>query len=218
MCLYNQEAANVLFYLGKIPKLYRSHDFQNGFLIKKRDEIGKLHLNRRTGSVGVLDQPREEEAIEKCIEACVLEYAAKIKQHQEEEQIPFNTTVIMIYGAGHNFSKYQGQRYSRTLKQDVVIEVEVIDCTVPHRHVPNHSSNTFSNMLRVRIGIFLIVSSVLASALIPSVSFEPFGSHEIGLSIIILASIFIGAGMGYLFPKIKNCFSSHTDQVSPSIS
>lgn len=93
----------------------------------------------------------------------------------------------------------------------------MIDCKVPyHRHVPNHPSNT-SNMLRVRIGIFLIVSAVLASALIPSVSFEPFGSHEIGLSIIILASIFIGAGMGYLFPKIKNCFS-HTDQASPSIS
>ncbi len=62
MCLYDQEAANVLFYLGKIPKLYRSHEFRNGFLTKKQDEIGKLHFNRRAEAISVLDQPREEEA------------------------------------------------------------------------------------------------------------------------------------------------------------
>lgn len=132
MCLHDQEAANVLFYLGKIPKLYPSHEFRNGFLIKKRDQIGKLHINSKAEAIHALDQPREEEAIEKCIEACIWEHAAKLKQRQEDEEIPFNTTAIMIYGAEHNFSKYQGQRYSKTWKEDVVIEVEVIDCTVPY--------------------------------------------------------------------------------------
>lgn len=119
--------ASILFNLGKISRLYRSVDFNSEVSKGLRKIPTHIHNGNlehdlqasynRYKSIMQLTPLREKEAIERAEEAVYLDYAEKRKV--ENFILPKKFTVLIVYGAGHNF---------KSLCDDKGFELERVDC------------------------------------------------------------------------------------------
>lgn len=84
--LYSNGAAFTMLYLGEIPRLYKS-------IHKEASDVIDQQIS--SGDFEKIFSPREKEAID-----CVKEAASK------QSDNPNKTTVLLVYGGGHNFDSY----------------------------------------------------------------------------------------------------------------